>query len=230
LSGASLTPSLLTRTCELPANQSQSGIKSRSSKGGTANNFNELRFEDKKGEEELHLQAEKDMSTLVKHDQTSNVGADRTITVGNDETNHVGADRSLWVQEDDKVAIGSTHTKIITGAVTQMFGDNHKRDVTGEQKLSEAQNKEELVKLAYKLTTDVKFRLNQPNSIFVTFVTVSVAGRPVFLLRLGCPRLWKRPQRRLKMRRSMCLSCRHATWATLRAWRPFPSPVGWKPC
>ena len=55
---------------ELPANKTQSGIKSRSSKGGTASNFNEIRFEDKKGQEELHLQAEKDMSTLVKHDQT----------------------------------------------------------------------------------------------------------------------------------------------------------------
>jgi type VI secretion system secreted protein VgrG len=164
---------------ELPANQSQSGIKSRSSKGGTASNFNELRFDDKKGQEELHMQAEKDMSTLVKHDQTLHVGADRTITVGNDEANHVKHDRSLWVQENDNVVVSGTHTKIITGAVTQMFGDNHKRDVTGEQEFSEAQNKEELVKQAYKLTTDVKFRLNQgPSSM--TFagsnVTVDSAG------------------------------------------------------
>jgi hypothetical protein len=164
---------------ELPANQSQSGIKSRSSKGGTASNFNELRFEDKKGQEELHLQAEKDMSTLVKHDQTLHVGADRSIVVGSDEANHVEQDRSLWVQENDNVVIGGTHTKIVTGLVTQTYGDNHKRDVTGEQKLSEAQNKEELVKQAYKLTTDVKFRLNQgPTSM--TFagsnVTVDAAG------------------------------------------------------
>jgi type VI secretion system secreted protein VgrG len=78
---------------ELPANQTQSGIKSRSSKGGGASNFNEVRFEDKKGHEELHFQAEKDMSTLVKHDQTLHVGTDRIIVVGNDETNHVRNDR-----------------------------------------------------------------------------------------------------------------------------------------
>ena len=34
---------------DLPANKTQSGIKTRSSKGGGAANFNEIRFEDKKG-------------------------------------------------------------------------------------------------------------------------------------------------------------------------------------
>jgi len=61
-------------TC--PANRTQSGIKSRSSKGGTANNFNELRFGRQEGAEELHAQAEKDMSTLVKNDQSLHVGVD----------------------------------------------------------------------------------------------------------------------------------------------------------
>ena len=41
---------------ELPANKTQSGIKSRSSPGGKASNFNELRFEDKKGKEEVYFQ------------------------------------------------------------------------------------------------------------------------------------------------------------------------------
>ncbi len=36
---------------DLPDNATQSGIKSRSSKGGSPTNINELRFEDKKGEE-----------------------------------------------------------------------------------------------------------------------------------------------------------------------------------
>ena len=53
---------------DLPANQTQSGTKSRSSKGGSPNNFNELRFEDKKGDEHVYLQAEKDLQIYVKHD------------------------------------------------------------------------------------------------------------------------------------------------------------------
>jgi type VI secretion system secreted protein VgrG len=70
----------------LPANQTQSGIKSRSTKEGTPDNFNELRFEDKKGEEHVYLQAEKDLQILVKNDESREVGHDRTKDVGHDET------------------------------------------------------------------------------------------------------------------------------------------------
>jgi type VI secretion system secreted protein VgrG len=71
---------------ELPANMTQSGIKSRSSKGGTASNFNEIRFEDLKGKEELHIQAELDMSTNVKRNQTLYVGGDQSITIHGNQT------------------------------------------------------------------------------------------------------------------------------------------------
>jgi type VI secretion system secreted protein VgrG len=47
----------------LPTNQTQSGILSRSSKGGTA--ANAIRFEDKMGEEQLWLHAEKVQLTEV---------------------------------------------------------------------------------------------------------------------------------------------------------------------
>jgi type VI secretion system secreted protein VgrG len=70
----------------LPDNMTQSGIKSRSSKGGTASNFNEIRFEDLKGKEELHIQAELDMSTKVKRNQTLYVGGDQDITIHGNQT------------------------------------------------------------------------------------------------------------------------------------------------
>ncbi len=164
---------------DLPANQTQSGIKSRSSKGGTASNFNELRFEDKKGQEELHLQAEKDMSTLVKHDQTLSVGVNRGVVVGNDETNLVKNERQLTVDANDSVVIGGTHDKTVTGPVTQLYGGDHSRKVDGEQAFFAEKNKDEHVKLAHKLTTDRKFQLNQ-GATGMTFkgtnVTVDSAG------------------------------------------------------
>jgi type VI secretion system secreted protein VgrG len=70
----------------LPDNKTQSGIKSRSSKGGTADNFNEIRFEDLKGKEELHIQAELDMSTNVKRNQTLYVGGDQNVTIHGNQT------------------------------------------------------------------------------------------------------------------------------------------------
>jgi type VI secretion system secreted protein VgrG len=158
---------------DLPANQTQSGIKSRSSKGGTASNFNEIRFEDKKGHEELHMQAEKNMSTLVKHNQTLHVGVDRGIVVGNDEDTHIKHNRQTTVDVNDDVIIGGTHDKTVVGAVTQIYGDDHMRKVDGEQLLAAEKNKTEHVKLAYTLTTDEMFQLNQgPTSM--TFVDTDV--------------------------------------------------------
>jgi type VI secretion system secreted protein VgrG len=164
---------------DLPANQTQSGIKSRSSKGGTQSNFNELRFEDKKGQEELHMQAEKDMSTLVKHNQTLEVGVDRSIVVGNDEATHIKHNRQTTVDVNDDVVIGGTHDKTVTGAVTQIYGDDHMRKVDGDQLLVAEKNKTEHVKLAYTLTTDEMFQLNQAATSMTfegTNVTLDSAG------------------------------------------------------
>ena len=73
---------------DLPANKTQAGWKSRTL-GGGSHNFNELRFEDKKGEEHVYAQAEKDLKVLVKHDETRDVEHDRITTVKNDDTRTV---------------------------------------------------------------------------------------------------------------------------------------------
>jgi type VI secretion system secreted protein VgrG len=70
----------------LPDNDTQSGIKTRSSKDGTPANFNEIRFEDKKGSEELFIHAERNLTTEVEVDETRSVGHDRSTTIKNDET------------------------------------------------------------------------------------------------------------------------------------------------
>lgn len=76
----------------LPANMTQSGIKTRSTKDGTDENFNELRFEDKKGEEEIYLHAERDFNRVVENNDTLKVGFDKmedgnqTIDIYNDRT------------------------------------------------------------------------------------------------------------------------------------------------
>jgi len=66
---------------KLPDNKTQSGIKSRSTAKGGADNFNELRFEDKKGSEEVFMQAEKDFTVNVKNDRTTTIGNNETLTV-----------------------------------------------------------------------------------------------------------------------------------------------------
>jgi type VI secretion system secreted protein VgrG len=95
----------------LPSNQTQSGIKSRSSKSGSAENFNEIRFEDKKGEEQVFLQAEKNLDILVKNDETRTVKHDRKKDVTNDETTTIGGNRTETVTKEEKITIDGGRTE-----------------------------------------------------------------------------------------------------------------------
>lgn len=77
---------------DLPANQTQSGLKSRSTKEGTAELFNELRFEDKKDEEQIYFHAQKNFDRVVENNDTLKVGfekkdaGDQTIDIYNNRT------------------------------------------------------------------------------------------------------------------------------------------------
>jgi type VI secretion system secreted protein VgrG len=66
---------------KLPAHMTQSGIKTQSTKGGTAQDYNELRFEDEKGKEEIHLQAQKDFTSEVENDSTHKIKNKLAVTV-----------------------------------------------------------------------------------------------------------------------------------------------------
>ncbi|HLK92905.1 MAG TPA: type VI secretion system tip protein TssI/VgrG [Polyangia bacterium] len=106
----------------LPDNKTQSGIKSRSSKGGAPSNFNELRFEDKKGSELVNVQAEKDLASLVKHDETRSVGNDRTTDIKHDETITVGNNRTESVTKDEAINIGNNRTESVGKAESVSIG------------------------------------------------------------------------------------------------------------
>jgi type VI secretion system secreted protein VgrG len=109
----------------LPDNKTQSGIKSHSSKGGSDSNFNEIRFEDLKGKEELHLQAEKDMSTLVKHNQSTSVGADRSVSVGGNHSVSVTGTQSTTVTKDETQTYKANRTMKVTGKNDDEVTDTH---------------------------------------------------------------------------------------------------------
>src|SRR3546814_18074218 len=63
----------------LPGEATKSTLKSNTSKGGGG--FNEVRFEDKAGSEELFLHAQKDMKVVVLNDQTLEITNPRTTTI-----------------------------------------------------------------------------------------------------------------------------------------------------
>jgi type VI secretion system secreted protein VgrG len=94
----------------LPGNMTQSGILTRSSKGGTAANANAIRFEDKKGSEQLWTHAEKNQDSEVENDESHWVGHDRTKTVDHDETTHIKHDRTETVDNNETITIGANRT------------------------------------------------------------------------------------------------------------------------
>ncbi|MBO2927710.1 type VI secretion system tip protein VgrG [Pseudomonas otitidis] len=99
---------------DLPANATQSGVKSRSSKGGTPANFNEIRMEDKKGAEQLYIHAERNQDIVVENDETHSVGHNRTKSIGNDETARIGQDRLRAAKRHDTLVVGGAKSDSVS--------------------------------------------------------------------------------------------------------------------
>ncbi|NOZ52531.1 MAG: type VI secretion system tip protein VgrG [Gammaproteobacteria bacterium] len=145
----------------LPAEKTKSTLKTRSSSGGTADNFNELRFEDKKGEEQLYIHAEKNQDNVVENDETTEVGHDRTENIGNDETITIGNDRTENVGNNESITIGNNRTENVSKNEDITIGENRTESVGKNESISIAENrdrsvgKNESITIGKDLTEDV---------------------------------------------------------------------------
>jgi type VI secretion system secreted protein VgrG len=130
---------------ELPANATQSGLLTRSSKTGVYSNANALRFEDKKGEEQLWLHAEKDQLTEVEHDEDKWVGNDRRKTIDRDETNHIKRDRTETVDRNEKINVHGWRTEEVDLDETITIHKNRTETVDLNETISIGINRTESV-------------------------------------------------------------------------------------
>ncbi|OVZ65507.1 hypothetical protein CDO46_06055 [Pigmentiphaga sp. NML030171] len=97
----------------LPAEQTKSTIKTMSSKGGEG--FNEIRFEDKKGEEQLFVNAQKDMDLRVGNDRRAAIGNDDHLVVERDRLDEIKRHRHEKIKQDRVAEIGGDDHLKITG-------------------------------------------------------------------------------------------------------------------
>ncbi|MEM8941028.1 MAG: type VI secretion system tip protein TssI/VgrG, partial [Pseudomonadota bacterium] len=97
-----------------PYTKTQSGIRTRSS------DFNELRFDDEDGDEEVYFQAGRDHNFLIKNDETGDIGNDETLTVGNNRTIDVGNDHSLSAGANISLEARSSITLKVGGSEIKM--------------------------------------------------------------------------------------------------------------
>ncbi|MQT72799.1 type VI secretion system Vgr family protein [Pseudomonas helleri] len=112
---------------ELPKHKTRMTIKSRTHKG---TGFNELRFEDEVGQQEVYIHAERDKNVYIKHDNTTFVGNDRTervdhnetLSIGDHRTEDVGQNETIQIGANRSVTIGANKTETIALAKAETIG------------------------------------------------------------------------------------------------------------
>ena len=102
---------------DLPNDQTISGVKSRSSKGGGAANYNEIILDDKAGQEFIRIHAEKDLHEFVENNSYEFVGQHRHLMVDGSQTDAVKGDKHQTVSGE--------HREDVAGDVSITIGGSH---------------------------------------------------------------------------------------------------------
>jgi len=131
----------------LPAEKTKSTMKSDSSLGGGG--FNEIRFEDKKGSEEIFTHAQKDQNEIVENNMTTKVKGSQSISVDGSQSLAVGDGRTTKIsKKNDKLIVehGERIIEVNAADETHKNKTNFTHEVTGNF----------ILKVGGNLTIDVK--------------------------------------------------------------------------
>ena len=126
----------------LPDNKTRLVFKTATTPGGGS--FNEIRFEDKKGVEEMFINASRDMNILaqhiknerIQHDQARMIGSNHTLTVGSSFVHQVGRDQAISVGGDETLNVHAGRTADVDADHKMKIGGARKITVGKEHLLS----------------------------------------------------------------------------------------------
>ncbi|MGU5847225.1 type VI secretion system tip protein TssI/VgrG [Aeromonas hydrophila] len=110
----------------LPANKTRMSLRSNTHKG---KGFNELRFEDNAGQEEVFLHAQHDMNTVVLNNRSTSVNANHTEQVGGSQTVAVQGNQTVSVKLDQVTEVQGEQTVAVTKNRSTMVNDNESLQV-----------------------------------------------------------------------------------------------------
>jgi type VI secretion system secreted protein VgrG len=144
----------------LPDNQTQSGIKTSSSKGGAG--FNELRFEDKQDSEEVFVQAQKDLNVKVLNDAAYQIGHDETRTIQHARTHTVKEGDDALVLES-----GNRSMTVKTGSETVDVAGTRTIQARGDEKRTVGGHLAQTVTGNYSLTVDGNLTIKVSGAISI---------------------------------------------------------------
>jgi type VI secretion system secreted protein VgrG len=171
----------------LPGSKNISTLMSRSTKNGASDNFNEVKMDDTKGEELLHIQAEKDRTVLVKNDNTETVKHDESIEIGNDRKKHV--------EKNEDVTVGGNRTEEVTKNETITIHENRSEKVDKDETLTIGKNRSHEVgdndslKVGKKLLIDVgdeiTIRTGKSSIVMKKDGTITISGKDITVTGTG---------------------------------------------
>lgn len=163
----------------LPGTKTQMTIRSKTYKG---EGFNELRFEDATGQEQLYMHAQKDMQTEVLNDRTTTVNHDHNETVDNNQTVTVGLGQTINVGKknegghDQKVTVAHDQTITVENNQTLNITQDREKNVGGDQTTTITGKDTETV------TKDQSVTVNQSYTLDVTDITTIKSGNKIELI------------------------------------------------
>jgi len=100
--------------------QNVSGIKTNSTPDG--NGFNELRFDDNKGKEQLFLHAERNLEVTTKNDSLARTYRNRHQIIGFEQDGDKGGDQQEMVYQDKHLTVHRNHIEQVGGSMQLLVG------------------------------------------------------------------------------------------------------------
>ncbi len=143
---------------EFPANKTQHGMKTNSTKGGGG--FHELVFEDKKDEEFVRFQSEKDYMAVIKNNSEILIGFEKK-----DPGNYI---QKIYANKTEEIETGDHKFTIKEGSEINKIETDRKSTINNDEEVTIANNKTDEIGSNYKIDVGDNLEIEAGTSIKLT--------------------------------------------------------------
>jgi len=163
----------------LPDNKTRSTWKSDSSPG--SGGFNEIMFEDKKGQELVYEQAQKNRRRLVKNDESITIGNNREKYVKNDEHEKTDGFFKQFIGKDQDLVIGQNKRELIGGDSNLHVQGARNQLIVGNQSLTIKGDRHEIIAEVSALAAENEIHLKAKTKLVIHSDDVTIRGPGGFI-------------------------------------------------
>uniref|UniRef100_UPI002B47AB63 type VI secretion system tip protein TssI/VgrG n=1 Tax=Aeromonas caviae TaxID=648 RepID=UPI002B47AB63 len=106
---------------ELPANKTRTVLRTETHQG---EGFNELRFEDQAGQEEIYIHGQKDLNALIENDAAWHIKHDEHRDIDNERVTRIKANDHLTVEGEKRDQIKADYSLTVDASLHQKLGQS----------------------------------------------------------------------------------------------------------